>query len=77
MATNNNTAPATRGQELRARRKRLGVSRASLAGLARCSVSLLALVEQGYEPQTSHALDRAFAVLRELEDERDAARAGA
>jgi transcriptional regulator with XRE-family HTH domain len=74
MATNtNNTviiaAPEDVGAQLRARRDMLGVSRARLAGLAGCSVSALALIEQGAVPRRSAVLERAFSVLADLERE--------
>jgi len=54
------------GQDLRAARERLGISRARLAGLAGCSLSSLDRIEQGAVPRRSGVLRRATAILAEL-----------
>jgi ribosome-binding protein aMBF1 (putative translation factor) len=54
--------------ELRERRQRLGLSRARLAGLARCSVTSIDNLEAGYVPERSAVLFRVLAVLDEIED---------
>ncbi len=61
------TDPDRSSNELRRRRERLGLSRARLAGLARCSVSSIDNLEAGYVPQRSAVLGRIFAVLDRLE----------
>lgn len=54
--------------ELRERRQRLRLSRARLAGLARCSVTSIDNLEAGYVPERSAVLFRVLAVLDEIED---------
>ena len=69
LATTNNEHRRGRGQTLRAAREHIGLTRAQLAGLAGCSVSSLGFIEQGAVPERSAVLDRAWAVIRELEAE--------
>lgn len=60
------------GDELRAERRRLGVSRASLAGLAGVSISSLERIEQGACPARSRVLEQARDALAVLAAEREA-----
>jgi predicted transcriptional regulator len=53
--------------DLRERRRRLGLSRARLAGLARCSVTSIDNLEAGYVPERSGVLARVLDVLDQLE----------
>ena len=55
------------GRELRAAREAAGLTRAQLAGMAECSLSSLDAIEQGAVPKRSAVLERAFAVLEEME----------
>jgi transcriptional regulator with XRE-family HTH domain len=50
-------------QDLRQRREALGLSRQQLAQGARCSLTTLQMLESGYRPERSRALDRVLAVL--------------
>jgi hypothetical protein len=47
----------------------VGLTRAQLAGMAQCAVSSLGFIEQGAVPQRSAVLDRAWAVIDQLEAE--------
>jgi predicted transcriptional regulator len=53
--------------DLRARRRRAGLSQQALAAAAECSLSFIRLVESGYRPETSPTCERVEAVLDELE----------
>lgn len=55
--------------DLRERRRRLGLSRARLAGLARCSVTSIDNLEAGYVPEHSAVLARVLDVIDRLEAE--------
>jgi transcriptional regulator with XRE-family HTH domain len=50
---------------LRARRAALGISQQRLAELAGCSLSMVRVLESGYEPETSRVLDRIDRVLND------------
>lgn len=54
-------------RRLRERRLRLRLSRARLAGLARCSVTSIDNLEAGYVPTRSAVLARVLDVLDRLE----------
>ncbi len=56
------------GRDLRATRRRAGVSRAQLANLAGCSLASLANIEQGAVPRRSRVLEDAFAALAVIND---------
>jgi transcriptional regulator with XRE-family HTH domain len=58
------------GHDLRAARERAGLTRCQLAGLAGCAISSLGFIEQGAVPARSAVLDRAWAVIEQLENER-------
>jgi predicted transcriptional regulator len=60
------------GADLRTARQRLGISRARLSAMADCSIATLAVIEQGYRPKRSEALERAWEVLDELAQPDDA-----
>lgn len=51
--------------ELRDRRKRAGLSQQALAEIAGCSVSIVRLLESGYDPPRSAVRDRLDALLPE------------
>lgn len=55
------------GQELREARERLGISRTSLAGRAGVGLGSLCNIECGAVPKRSRVLEKAWAVLREIE----------
>jgi len=57
------TSSSSAGQDLRNAREQLGISRARLAGLADCSLSSLAWIEQGACPRRSRVLVQAWAAL--------------
>lgn len=59
--------PDRPAHRLRQRRLRLGLSRARLAGLARCSVTSIDNLEAGYIPTRSRVLPRVLDVLDRLE----------
>lgn len=65
------------GGRLRAERERLGITRARLAQLARCSLTSISNIEQGAVPERSRVLDAAFEALYALKDERRPSEAGA
>lgn len=54
------------GESLRARRKAAGVTTATLAGIAGCSVSMIERVEQGYRPRRSAVVEHLYDVLDHL-----------
>lgn len=74
--TNDDNATGGHGEDLRASRERAGLTRARLAGLAGCSISTLAAIEQGAVPKRSGVLDRVAEVLaaREADGSADGAR---
>jgi transcriptional regulator with XRE-family HTH domain len=53
---------------LRAARKAVGLTRAQLAGLTGCSVASLGWIEAGAVPKRSAVLERALAVIDELQN---------
>jgi transcriptional regulator with XRE-family HTH domain len=57
---------STAGDDLRASRLRLGITRAQLAGLADCSYATLSQIEQGAIPRKSAVLQRAQQALATL-----------
>ena len=59
----------TTAEEVRAARRRAGITRAELARLAGCSLTFLANVEQGAVPRRSPTLDRVRAALEAAEHE--------
>ncbi|MFT4035543.1 MAG: helix-turn-helix transcriptional regulator [Patulibacter sp.] len=66
MATPHDTTPAgrtERGAALRARRERLGMTRAQLAALVGCGLTQLGNIESGAVPRRSAVLDLAEGVL--------------
>jgi len=68
MPTSTITTPSDRpAGELRDRRRRLRLSRARLAGLARCSVTSIDNLEAGYVPERSAVLARVLDILDRLE----------
>lgn len=69
--------PRRAGQELRAAREALGISRAQLAGLADCSLASLDKIEQGAVPRRSRVLAQAWAALASARSERPDERAAA
>lgn len=62
MPTTNTTSG---GQDLRAARERVGLTRAQLAGLCGCSLGSLANIEQGAVPRHSRVLEAALAAIAE------------
>ena len=60
------TSIGREGAELRELRQRAGVSRAQLAGIASCSVTMIANIESGYVPARSGVVTRIRAALSEL-----------
>ena len=54
------------GGTLRERRARAGITRQTLAELANCSVSVLQLMETGYQPKRSEVRDRVERILDAL-----------
>jgi hypothetical protein len=58
------------GRELRAAREHVGLTRAQLADMAHFAISSLGFIEQGAVPERSAVLDRAWAVIERLENER-------
>lgn len=54
-------------EELRAQRRQAGLTQAQLAGLAGCSLSMLAAIEGGAVPRVSPTLERIQAVLTAIE----------
>jgi DNA-binding XRE family transcriptional regulator len=72
MTNSNANDKAHGGQNLRAARERLGVTRAELAGLAGCATSSLGFIEQGAVPKRSEVLARAWAVIEQLDAEQAA-----
>lgn len=67
--TDNDKDKADGGRRLRAARKRVGLTRAQLAGLTECSISSLGFIEQGAVPRHSAVLERAWSVIESLEAE--------
>jgi predicted transcriptional regulator len=71
MTTHSHTDVATAAKrasaELRQTRERVGLTRAQLAGLAGCSLSMLGAIEAGAVPRRSPTLDRVRAVLTDAE----------
>jgi transcriptional regulator with XRE-family HTH domain len=53
--------------DLRARRRRAGLTQRALAVAAECSLSALRLYENGYSPSHSPTRERVECVLEELE----------
>lgn len=50
---------------IRDRRRARGISQQRLAELADCSLSMVRVLEAGYEPETSRVLERISAVLHD------------
>jgi len=48
---------------IRERRAALGISQQRLAELANCSLSMVRVLESGYEPESSRVLERIASVL--------------
>jgi predicted transcriptional regulator len=67
MTTNSTTNAGRIAADLRARREQVGLTRTRLAGLAGCSPTTLANIEDGAVPKHSEALERALAVLADHE----------
>jgi transcriptional regulator with XRE-family HTH domain len=67
VTTNNDNE--TDGGTLRAAREQVGLTRAQLAGLAGCAISSLGFIEQGAVPERSAVLERAWAVITQLQAE--------
>lgn len=64
---------SVRGGDLRAQRRRAGLSQQELAQLAGCSLSYVALLEKGYRPAGSTVLPGIVAILnRETPEAADA-----
>lgn len=59
----------TQGPEvtIRDRRRARGISQQRLAELASCSLSMVRVLESGYEPGTSRVLDRIDRALNDVE----------
>jgi transcriptional regulator with XRE-family HTH domain len=68
---NNDEHKSARGQHLRAAREQAGLTRAQLAGIARCSISSLGFIEQGAVPERSAVLDRAWRAIEQIRAARD------
>ncbi|MGO9320250.1 MAG: helix-turn-helix domain-containing protein [Solirubrobacteraceae bacterium] len=69
MTTNySNTHAGHIASDLRDRREHAGLTRARLAGLAGCSPTSLANIEDGAIPKRSEVLKRALAVLDRHEE---------
>lgn len=58
---------AIAGPNLRTERKAAGLSQQRLAELAGCSLSMVRLVEAGYQPEPSDVLDRITLALSKTE----------
>ncbi len=67
------TKPKRSASDLRQDRERAGLTRQELATASGCSMSMLGLLEAGYDPERSAARERIEAVLDELEREQAAA----
>jgi transcriptional regulator with XRE-family HTH domain len=61
------SASATVTEDIRTRRRQLGISQQTLAAAAECSISALRLFESGYAPSASPTRVRVEHVLDELE----------
>ena len=55
------------GEELRATRNRLGLSRSKLAGVAGCSPAYLGMLEAGYQPARGDVYREVVETLERLE----------
>lgn len=63
------TTSSRAGRDLRAERKRAGLTRVQLAALVGCSLAQLANIEQGAIPKRSRVLEDAFAALADQHDD--------
>jgi len=64
-------------RDLRAERERAGLTRADLAARVDCSLAMLGNLEAGAIPKRSAVLERVYAVLAALNDERRVHQPGA
>jgi len=69
MTTYSTTNARQTASDLRTRREQVGLTRARLAGLAGCSPTTLANIEDGAIPKRSAALERALVVIADREQE--------